>query len=141
MKFFFHKDDKESEQLFIRIAAACEGLIYVSETDAKVLPYAATLKGAKAPEVLIEHAGRKADEHVEEISSDELFDRLTAIKDWFGERETERAKKFLELRELLEEDLGGLKVFRLGRIQIDIFVVGLDKNEMLMGVTTKAVET
>ena len=51
------------------------------------------------------------------------------------------AKRFLELQKLLEENLRELKVFRIGRIQLDIFVVGIDKSGSLIGVSTKAVET
>src|SRR5687767_6450479 len=133
MKFFFHKDHKKSEELFIRIATACEGLVYVSETDAPVTPYAAPTTDSRLPDVILKHTGRPRDEHVEEVPFTDFFGRLTEIKDWYGERETDRAKKFLELQKLLEEDLGGLKVFRLGRIQIDIFAVGLDKNGLFMG--------
>ena len=141
MKFFFHEDHKESEKLFNRIAAACEGLVYVSEIDSPVTPYAASETNSNLPDVILEYTGRPSNDHVEEALFDDLFDRLTAKRDWHGERENERTKKFLELRELLEEHLTDLKVFRLGRIQIDIFAVGLDKNDLLMGVSTKAVET
>lgn len=141
MKFFFHNDQKESEKLFIRIAAACDGLIYVSETDAAVTPYAAPSADAKAPDIILQHTGRSADDPTEEVSFGDLFKRLTKIRDWYGEAETLRAKKFLELQKLLEEHLTELKVYRLGRIQIDIFVVGRDQNNLLMGVTTKAIET
>lgn len=141
MKFFFHKDHKDSEKLFIRIAVACKELTYVSETDAEVTPYAPPNTDAKAPEIISQHAGRSVDDLVEEVSFSAFFQRLTTIRDWYGERETLRAKKFLELQKLLEEDLTELKVYRLGRIQIDIFVVGRDQNGLLMGVTTKAIET
>jgi hypothetical protein len=141
MKFFFHKDHKESEKLFIRLATACEGLIYGSETDAPVTPYAASSTDLKAPDIIIQHTGRNPGEGVEESPFADFFDRLTTIRDWYGDRETLRAKKFLELQKLLEEHLTELKVYRLGRIQIDIFVVGRDQNDLLMGVTTKAIET
>jgi len=141
MKFFFHKNHKKSEELFIRIATACEGLVYVSETDAPVTPYAAPTSDARLPDIILQHTGRPSDEYIEEEPFTKFFGRLSEIRDWYGEREMLRAKKFLELQKLLEEDLGGLKVFRLGRIQIDIFAVGLDKNGLLIGVSTNAVET
>ena len=141
MKFFFHEEQKESQELFDRISAACTGLIYISEIDSPVTPLAASGTDGKLPDVFLQYTGRPPDDSVEEASFNDLFDRLTAKKDWHGERENERTKKFLELRRLLEEHLTDLIVFRLGRIQIDIFAVGLDKNNVLMGVSTKAVET
>jgi hypothetical protein len=141
MKFFFHKDQEESRQLFDSISAACTGLIYISEIDAAVTPFAAQGTAAELPGIILQHTGRPTDDLVEEAVFADLFDRLTAFKDWHGTREIERTKKFLELRRLLEEHLTDLKVFRLGRIQIDIFAVGLDKNDLLMGVSTNAEET
>jgi hypothetical protein len=32
-------------------------------------------------------------------------------------------------------------VFKVGRVELDIYVVGLDENGNLMGIKTKAVET
>jgi hypothetical protein len=47
----------------------------------------------------------------------------------------------LALQKLLEENLEDLIVLRTGRIQIDIYVVGLDAAGNLAGIQTKAVET
>lgn len=51
------------------------------------------------------------------------------------------AKKFLELQTLLEENLHDLKVFKLGRIRLDIYAVGIDRNGNPLGIKTQAVET
>jgi hypothetical protein len=92
-------------------------------------------------ETILHQAGRDAGDPVSEIPFGDFFGRLTAIKDWYGDRELERAKKFLELQKLLEEDLRELKVYKVGNIQVDIFAAGIDKEGYLMGVTAKAVET
>jgi hypothetical protein len=141
MKNFFHQNCVQSTELFDRIAAACEGLIYVSEIDAPVMPFAASVTGEITREAILHELGRDANESVEMIDLNDLFDRLTAMKDWFGERETKRAVSYRELKDLLEASLTGLKVFRVGVVRVDIFVVGADKNGCVMGVTTTAVET
>jgi hypothetical protein len=41
----------------------------------------------------------------------------------------------------LKENLRDLKVYRIGRIEIDIYVIGIDSQNNLMGIKTKAVET
>jgi hypothetical protein len=66
---------------------------------------------------------------------------LTEIQDWFGDEEKETAQKFARLRELLEKNLRDLKVFKVGKIQLDVYVVGLDAESKLTGIKTKAVET
>jgi len=45
------------------------------------------------------------------------------------------------LKILLEKKLKELKVFKIGKIQLDIYVVGLDAESNLTGIQTKAVET
>ncbi len=40
-----------------------------------------------------------------------------------------------------EKNLRNLKVFKVGKIQLDIYVVGLDAENRLLGIKTKAVET
>ena len=141
MNNFFHENCAGSTELFDRITAVCDGLIYVSETDAPVVPFAASAATEITREAILHESGRDANDPVELTGFDDLFARLTAIKDWFGEREMKRAQKYLELKELLERSLTELKVLRIGAIRISIFVVGRDKNGCVMGVTTTAVET
>jgi hypothetical protein len=42
---------------------------------------------------------------------------------------------------LLEGNLRDLRVFKVGRIELDIYVVGINSEGILMGIKTKAVET
>ena len=62
-------------------------------------------------------------------------------QDWYGAEEKHNAERFARLQNLLEENLRDLKVFKIGRIEIDVYVVGLDQNNELIGIKTKAVET
>ena len=63
------------------------------------------------------------------------------MQDWFGDEETATANKFAELKKLLEDNLRYLKVFKIGKIELDIYIVGLDVESNLIGIKTKAVET
>ena len=91
--------------------------------------------------IILEQTGRSPNEPVEERDFDEFFERLTVVREWYGEEEKARAKKFLELYTLLKESLQDRKVFRIGRIQLEIFAVGLDRECRLTGVSTSAVQT
>ena len=141
MQIFFQNENKNTGELFHEIERACEGLIYISETDAPVLAVAGQPADAVTANLILQQTGLAADAPVEERDFVEFFGRLTAIREWYGEAEAARAKKFLELQKLLEENLRELKVFRIGAIRLDIFAVGIDKDGCLMGVMTKAVET
>lgn len=139
-QFFFQKRKKSDPAIFETIRTACEGMEYISETDAPIVAFSAGETQAVTPENILRHAGLDSNAPVGEVAFDEFFLRLTAMKDWFGEREKTRAKRFLELKKLLEENLCDLKVYRFGKIQVDICVVGIAAGHIL-GFRTKAVET
>lgn len=141
MQNFFHKDDKNDSELFRKIERLCEGLIYISEADAPVRPFFGQPIDTVTSETILQQAGLSPEAEIEERNFSHFFARLATIKDWHGEAEIARAKKFLELKTLLEENLTDLKVFRFGTRRLDIYAVGIDKDRNLMGVATTAVET
>lgn len=78
---------------------------------------------------------------IEEISPEKFFHRATKIEDWYEDEERESAQKFSELRKLFESNLKNIKVFRVGEIEIDIYVVGVDTDGNFVGLKTTVVET
>jgi hypothetical protein len=118
-----------------------QGLYYISETDAEILPFTGAKTDSVTRENLLSQIESKPDAPVEERDFAGFFARLTKIQDWFGDEESQTAIRFAELKELLERNLTDLKVFKVGRVELDIYVVGLDENGNLMGIKTKAVET
>jgi hypothetical protein len=117
------------------------GLYYISETDAEIMPFEGTKAEAVTKEEILRQTNNAPDAPVEERVFAEIFARLTALQDWFGDEENANAARFATLQKFLEENLKDLKVFKIGRIQIDIYFVGLDAEGNLMGIQTKAVET
>ena len=135
------KTDVKKSDLLKRIKKIAEGLYYISETDAEIFPFS----GSKAERVVVEEVLKQTesavDAPVKERDFNEFFTRLTERQEWFGEEEIVTADKFAELKRLLECNLRDLKVFKIGRIELDIYVVGLDSENNLTGFKTKAVET
>lgn len=123
------------------IRTACEGLFYPSETDAEIIPVFGGKEIKRSRETILQAIGLKDKATVEERSFVEFFSRLTKIQDWFTQIETRNSRRFLKLQKVLEENLDDLIVLRTGRIQIDIYVVGVDAAGNLAGIKTKAVET
>ena len=123
------------------IAEAVEGLTYMSETDAEIIAFSGQITDSLTSETLLQQLGKPDDIKIEEKDFTEFFAPLIKIQDWFGEDERKMTEKFATLKQLLQQNLIGKKVFRLGKIEIDIFVVGLDKDNILRGIQTKAVET
>ncbi|MBK7391997.1 MAG: nuclease A inhibitor family protein [Chloracidobacterium sp.] len=141
MQDFFQVNNNISIELPAMLATACDGLIYISETDAPVTPFFGSAAEVVTGETILRQANLPGDSPISELSLNAFFGRLTQIMDWYGDVEKLRAKKFSELHKLLGENLSDPKVFRVGRVQVDIFAVGIDKDGCVAGVRTKAVET
>jgi len=120
------KSPNNESDLKKRITAACVGLVFISETDSPVEPFFGR-RPAKSKSI--------------EIEFDRFFDRLTARKDWHTKRNVKNTDGFAKLKALLEAELDDLRVYRVGEVQIDIFVIGRDKHGKTAGVKMKAVET
>ena len=133
--------DSGEEELKKQIKKASEGLYYISETDAEILPFFGKQSQTVTKEEILRQTDHVADTFVEERNFGEFFSRLTEIQDWFGDEEKATAQKFAELKNLLERNLRDLKVFKVGKIQLDVYAVGINAENNLLGIKTKAVET
>jgi len=134
------KEEKEND-LIVKIKKITNGLYYSSETDEKILPFQGKRAEAVTAQEIINQTKSAESTPVEERDFNDFFAPLTEMQDWFGDEEKATAEKFAELKNLLEQNLQNLKVFKLGKIQLDIYVVGLDAQSNLTGIKTKAVET
>lgn len=134
-------EKKPEELLTEKIKKAVEGLYYISETDAEIFPYSGGKTGEVSAETILSQTKTSNNPNVEERDFSQFFERLTKLQDWFGDEEKNIAQRFAELKHLLEENLRDIKVFKIGSIELDIYVVGLDKENNLAGIKTKAVET
>jgi len=137
----FASDEKKIAALTAEIERLCEGLVYISETDSPLSLFRADAIGDLSVERVAEAAGVADRTHTEIRSASEFFERLSTEKDWFGDTEKEKAKRFGELWELLDKHLRDLKVYRFGNVRIDIVVAGIDGEGNAAGVRTFAVET
>lgn len=134
-------NSKKRSDLRSAIEKATEGMFYLSETDAEISPFfGGSVETTTLDTILRQHEIENMN-WVEEVSFDFFFSRLTQIKDWFGDKERENTVRFGHLKKLLETNLTDLKVYRIGKIRIDIYVVGIDEEGNLAGVKTMAVET
>lgn len=141
MKKNFSKNEKNSSDLDAQIREICTPLIYISEADSSVEMFRWSTHKNFNGETIIHEARLEQNAQIEEVAFDDFFLKLTKEKDWFGESDRARAAGFLKLQKLLSENLTDLKVFRIGRVRIEIFVVGLDKSGETVGVRMSAVET
>jgi hypothetical protein len=132
---------KPKADLAEQIKKAAQGLWYMSETDAEIFPFTGSKADSVTKETLLKQLGRSNETPIEERDFEQMFARFIKIEDWFGDEEKATAEKFAALKSLLEKNLTNLKVFKVGKINLDVYFVGLDAEGNLAGIQTKAVET
>jgi len=130
----------------LAIMAAAEGLLYTSESDypftyfthamprgsASVAPTVAQLRAMLAI---------PASTPVEIITLDKFFERHIERADPADAVAQALIPRYVALRETLRASLYEVQVYRVGTIAIECYVVGLDENGDLAGLTTISIET
>ncbi len=132
---------KGDEQLLAELKEATEGLIFMSESDypLEVIRWEGT--NEISPEYIRESAGQPPAEPLKITSADESFKVAASEAEWKSKEELDTAKRYQTLVRLLKENLTDLKVYRVGEINIPVYVIGRHAAGSWMGVSTRVVET
>lgn len=120
-----------------------DGLLYMSESD---YPFEVFYWESKellplTGEKLLQQTSHPQDTPVEVVGVDDFFEVATTEQDWHGEEEKQTVKRFQTLVEMLKTNLTNLQVYRLGSIEIDVYIIGQTPEGHLAGLSTKAIET
>src|SRR5436305_5276516 len=123
---------KEKDPTLDALKKAAKGLTYTSETDAPLEPFAWEGGGRLTAGRVRELAGADRGAAVEQVS----------LADFFGAVPDEDREKFQDLARALQEQLSGVKVYKLGsEPEKAVYVVGKAPDGRLMGLKTTVVET
>jgi histidine triad (HIT) family protein len=120
------------DEVLDALRAASKGLVYTSETDASLEAFAwkgaDTLTDAKVREL----AGVGSDVAVEHTTLDKFFHMVPS----------EDRKKFQKLTHALQQQLTGIKVYKVGdEPEKQAYIVGKTKDGRWAGLKTTVVET
>lgn len=72
---------------------------------------------------------------------DYLFRNCAFEQEWHNELQKKDIQKFQTLVQTLKDNLSKISVYRVGKINIDAYIIGQTKDGDLAGVVTKLVET
>jgi hypothetical protein len=127
-----------------RLEQAAEGLTYTSESDRPFDPFELPGGAAGWPYAVEEFArrvGAPAGAPLEERTLQRFFAPHIESTDQYDRQTQALRPRYEALRGLLASSLRDVRVFRIGRIEIDCYVVGAADGGKLMGLHTVAVET
>jgi len=78
---------------------------------------------------------------VEEKEVENFWEPVITLEDWFGEDEKLQVGKFLELKQLMEDNLKDIQLFRVGQVEIELYLIGQFNTCEWVGLKTKVIET
>jgi len=135
---------KSDEQVCGELEEATRGLMFMSESD---YPFE-VVRWEGVEEIRPEYLRRVAGEDatataaaVEERTVADFFRVAAGEQEWKGEADIALAKRYQSLVRLLEDNLKDVKVYRVGAINIGVYVVGRSDEGNWIGLSTRAVET
>ena len=128
------------EQLLNELREATSGLTFMSESD---YPFEVFNWGAAEPtqEFLRGLTGEASDAPVETKTAADFFRVVASEAEWKNAEQLDVARRFQTLLRLLEQHLTDLKVFRVGAVNIPVYVAGRSAAGNWLGVSTRVVET
>lgn len=82
-----------------------------------------------------------ADRSIESLTLTDLFAPVLTVEDWYEAAELKQVDRYTELLHAIESNLTEVKVFRVGEVEIAIYIVGKTPTGDILGLKTHVVET
>lgn len=132
---------EEEKALKAQLEEAANGLLFPSETDAPfIFFYWQNVQEITAEKLLLITRNKKGTP-VEEVPFQQFFEPVTREAEWMDDEEQEIARRFHNVQTVISDLLTNIKVFRIGAMDIDVYIVGTTQIGASAGLATKIVET
>ena len=124
------------------LTKASSGLLMPSESDYPFIAFIWTdaAKRSVTTARLLTLTGHAPDTAVEVVDLDDFFRNVAHHQPWHDRQQAMNVRKFKRLVKLLEQHLTDIRVYRIGTIRIDAYIVGRCGSS-LAGLSTILIET
>jgi hypothetical protein len=129
------------DAIIAQLRDAAEGLLYPSESDEPFQCFLWHDISTITPDTLLTKTHNKPGTPLEEISLERFFSGVMQEADWMDEHERREAQRFQALHDVLTDLLTDIRIFRIGAMDIDVYLVGRTPSGTYVGLQTKVVET
>ncbi|AFY45841.1 nuclease A inhibitor family protein [Nostoc sp. PCC 7107] len=92
-------------------------------------------------EKLLQLTSHPLETPIELVDLDYFFRNSAEEKEWHNEIQKQDVQKFQTMLKTLKHNLTDIQVYRLGTINIDVYIIGKTASGDLAGISTKVVET
>ncbi len=127
-------------EIIDRLKQATADLVWTSESD---YPFEVITwnQGIEITPAALFKDSTFADESIETISLDDFFAPVLQTEDWYGQEELANVDRYQKLVSTIETNLLEVRVFRIGEVEIAVYIVGKTADGDLVGLKTQVVET
>ncbi|AUX40955.1 hypothetical protein SOCE26_023570 [Sorangium cellulosum] len=132
--------DSSPEDLLASLEEAVQGLLFPSESDHPLRPLRWD-GDAPSPAALLVAQGLGPETPVEVTTAGELFAPVLEPPEGAGDAALADAARYRRLVDLLQHHLTDLRVYRAGRVDIDVILLGRHVSGAWLGLGTRVVET
>lgn len=121
---------------------ASRGLLMPSESDYPFIPFVWKQRAAPTltPARLLEYAGHAPETPVVVVGLREFFRHVAQHQPWHDSAQAAQVRQFRRLVKVLEANLTDIRVYRVGSVHIDVYIVGKAGRD-LVGLATVLIET
>jgi hypothetical protein len=133
---------RTDEEILRELERATAGLLFMSESDYPFEVFRLEeAEGLTQEELLRRKAGVAGGTPVVVQSVEEFFRVAAGEQEWKGAPEIETARRYQALVGLLKRTLEDARVYRVGEINVGVYIVGRSPAGNWLGVSTRVVET
>ncbi|MCC0175401.1 nuclease A inhibitor family protein [Waterburya agarophytonicola K14] len=131
----------DQEQLIAQLNQAVSGLLWLSESDYPWQVVSWQNESNCERHILRQRYNYPPEIEIATTTLDSFFASAILEQEWHDEIEQTETKRYQILYDLLNDNLEDLRVFLVGKTEIDVFVLGkLDRNTVI-GLSTKLIAT
>jgi Nuclease A inhibitor-like protein len=127
--------------IFLRLKLASDGLLSISESEYPFEVFLWENMAPATPEKVLQQTNHAPGILVEVVTVDDFFQVACSEEDWHGDEEKEMVARFKALLETIKTTISNPQVYRLGEIEIDVYILGATPKNDLVGLSTKVIET
>jgi hypothetical protein len=132
---------KSDREIIEELKQLTKGLLWMSESD---YPFEIVFWEGRpeiSPPFLRSLSGEAEDAPVEIVSVEEFFRVAMSEESWRGDESRLLAKKYRRLVQTLKDNLEDVKVYRVGKINMPVYIVGRSRTGNHIGISSRVVET
>ena len=124
-----------------KLSEAVKGLLWLSESEYPwQTVYWQDVNHLNCQTVL-QHCNYHPETKIITKTIDSFFKLAMKEREWYDEAERAEVKQYRDLYSLLKNNLEDIKVYLVGEVEIDVYVLGKSDDKEIIGLSTKTVET